>query len=182
MAIKGTKSGGMGENPWGDGNIQFILVSAMAMMGKKFETEEAVPQVTLTYRDPSDGDTFEEKFVNITKNFGINDKSKLIERIAACVGKSAKALADEADDGLLEFDCGPLIEDYDTFIDELASGRKIKLGIKYSGENVFEKPLMLQLETSEKGFPKVRGSSPVPVTPIKKKSQPVPPVELDSVI
>jgi hypothetical protein len=182
MAIKGTKSGGMGENPWGDGNIQFILVGAKALMGKKFETDEAIPQVTLTYKDPSDGDTFEEKFVNIPKGFGINDKAKLIERIASCVGKSAKALADEADDGLLEFDCGPGIEDWDTFYSELASGRQVALGIKYSGENVFNKSLMLQLETSEKGFPKVRGSSPVPTTPIKKKSQPVPTQELESVI
>ena len=174
--IKATKSGGTGENLYGDGAFPFTLTGCTAKMGEKFETKEAVPQCTLIYRD-TDGDSFEEKFVSIPKNFGINDKAKLVERIASVLNKSAKQLADEGDDSRLEFDAGPNVDSFEDFYSELASGREIKLGISYAGESIFGKACQLQIETSEKGWAKVRGSMPAASTPAKRKNS-VLPVEI----
>ncbi len=169
MGIKGKASGGTGENPYGDGVLEFKLIGITAMIGEKFETKEPIPQMTLHWQD-DDGDAFDEKFVSVPKNFGINDKSKLVERIAALLGKSSKALADEGDDSKLEFDAGLGIESYEEFVNALASGRQIKMGINYDGASIFNKNCNLLIETSEKGWAKVRSSSPIATTGTKKKA------------
>jgi hypothetical protein len=172
--ITAVKSAGGGDNQWGDGAFVFKLMGAEAVMGKKFGTDEAVPQIELTWED-DDGDGFAEKFINIPAGFGLNDKSKLIERIASVLGRSATALCDD-EEGQLGYDFGPGINSFDDLFNALAGGRKIRTGITYNGESIYGKSATLTLETSEKGYVKVRAAGPIAQQPVKKpKGQTAPP-------
>ena len=173
--LKPGKQQTSGENPWGDGTFEFILKGCEVKLGervvpgsKDMNNKEPWPQATFGYED-AEGDPLEEKFINLTKGLGLNEKSKFFERIACALGKTTKALTDEGDESQLALDFGPGIGSWDDLVTALESGRSIGANISYAGETIFGKRLQLTLETSPSGWPRVRGSSPVPSTPVKKK-------------